>query len=98
MPRKDAVLLASRTLALLLTVWALSEMSYLPERLYSLLHYVNEVQSSSIALQYWRHHYLLELGFLAARIIGFLLMAFWLRNCGSEVQQLLLPVESEKGS
>ena len=37
MSRKDAVLLASRALAVLFIVSALIEMSYLPERLHSFL-------------------------------------------------------------
>ena len=44
--RKDAVTLASRTLAVLLTVWALRDVSYLPETLHSFLHYLNYESSS----------------------------------------------------
>jgi hypothetical protein len=42
MSRKDAVVLASRALALFFAVWALGEASYLPERLHSFLHYMDE--------------------------------------------------------
>jgi hypothetical protein len=72
--RKDAVLLASRTLAVLLTVSALADVSYVPERLHSFLHYLN-YESSSAATEYMRHYYLIALGFLVTRIIGFALMA-----------------------
>jgi hypothetical protein len=41
MSRKDAVVLASRTLALLLTVWALAEAGNLPASLHSFLRYMN---------------------------------------------------------
>ncbi len=37
MSRKDAIVLASRMLALLLTVWALAEVSNLPASLFSFL-------------------------------------------------------------
>jgi hypothetical protein len=42
MSRKDAVVLPSRALAVLFVVWALGEASYLPERLHSFLHYMDE--------------------------------------------------------
>jgi hypothetical protein len=83
------VVLASRMLALLLAVWALSEASYLPERLHSFLRYMNQEPGSSTALQYWRHYYLIVLGFLVTRIVGFSLMARWLYKGGPEVEELL---------
>jgi hypothetical protein len=49
--RKDAVTLASRTLATLLTVWALADVSYLPERAHSFLHYLNHEPASSTAIE-----------------------------------------------
>jgi len=68
MSKKDAVMLASRTLATLLIVWALSDVSYLPERLHSYLRYLSQPASSGI--DYLRHYYLIELGFLVTRIVG----------------------------
>lgn len=96
MSRKDAVLLASRVLAVLITVWALTDLSYLPERLHSYLHYTQLSDSSSYVL-YMRHYYLIATGFLITRVVGFFLMAIWLRRCGSDVQELLLPPESDEG-
>jgi hypothetical protein len=93
MSRKDAVILASRTLAVLFTVWALSEVSYLPERLHSFLRYSNQDAAPSIAIQHWRHYYVIALGFLVTRIVGFLLMARWLYRGGPDIDELLLPAE-----
>lgn len=45
--KKDAVTLASRTLATLLTVGALADVSYLPERVHSFLHYFNHEPASN---------------------------------------------------
>jgi len=98
MSRKDAVALASRALAALLTVWALSDVSALPESVYSFVHYVNLEPASSTAIQYWRHYHLLRLGFLITRIVGFSLMALWLRRGGPEVEELLWPAASEESS
>jgi hypothetical protein len=98
MSRKDAVVLASRTLALLLTVWALGEASNLPGDLHSFLRYNKPELGSSIAVQYSRHYYLIRLGFLITRIVGFSLMARWLYKGGSEVEELLLPSDLEENS
>ena len=96
MSSKDAVVLASRTLATLLIVWALVEVSYLPEISHSLLHYANQEPSSSAWTQYQHHHYLLEIGFRIARIVGFALMARWLHKGGPEIEELLLPASPEE--
>jgi hypothetical protein len=54
MSGKDAIVLASRTLAVLLTVWALTDATYLPERLHSFLHSLNHEPASSSAIEYGR--------------------------------------------
>jgi hypothetical protein len=91
MTRKDAVVLASRTLALLLTVWALTEASYLPASLHSFLRYIDQGPGASTAVQYWRHYYLITLSFIATRMVGFALLAMWLFKGGREVEELLSP-------
>jgi hypothetical protein len=89
MSRKDAVVLASRALAVLFVVWALGEASYLPERLHSLLHYVDEETGPATFIDYRRHYYLISLGFLLVRVVGFSLMARWLYKGGTDVEELL---------
>jgi hypothetical protein len=96
MSRRDAAVLAGRTLALLLTVWALSELSSLPGQVHSFLHYLNREPSSSATVQYYRHYYLLSSGFLFTRIVGFFLMARWLFKVGPGLEELLLPPEGER--
>ena len=97
MSRKDALVLASRALALLFATWALGEVSYVPESLHSFCHYIN-LDPGSSATQYLRHYYLLRLSFLVTRIIGFSLMARWLYKSGPEVAELLLPAAIEEAS
>jgi hypothetical protein len=77
MSRKDAIVLAARTLAVLLTVWALTDVSYLPDRLYSFLYYLNQQPTSSASTLHWRNDYLIALGFLVVRIVGYSLIARW---------------------
>jgi hypothetical protein len=90
MTRQDAVVLASRTLSVLLLVWALTEASYLPDRVYAFLHYSDQVSVFSPAAQYWHHYHLISLSFLIIRIVGYALTARWLLKCGPEVEELLL--------
>ena len=94
MSKKEALLLASRTLATLLVVWALTEVSHLPGTVHSFLNYSNRGPESSPGVEYMRHSYLIALGFLITRIIGYSLMASWLYKGGPEIEELLLPRES----
>jgi hypothetical protein len=95
MSRKDGVVLASRTLAVLLIVWALTDVSYLPGSLHSFLHYIGQETSSSPGVQYLRHYHLIALGFLVIRIVGYSLVAMWLYKGGPEIEELLLPGSEE---
>jgi hypothetical protein len=88
MSRRDAVVLASRTLAVLLTVWALEELSYLPETIQSFLRYVHP---ETVNAEHLSHYYLLRLGFMLTRLIGFSLIARWLYQGGPDIAELLLP-------
>ena len=90
MSTRQAVLLASRTLALLMAVWALTELSYLPSSLDSFLRYRQQGMVTS-STEYWRHHYLIQLGFLVTRIVGYSLTSMWLFKGSAEVHELLLP-------
>jgi hypothetical protein len=98
MLREDAVVLASRTLAVLLMVWALTEVSHLPASVYGFLHYANVELSSPAATQYYRHANLISLSFLVVRIVGYALLARWLFKVGPEVQELLLPSYSPEAA
>ena len=79
MSREDFVILASRTLAVLMMVWALTEVSYVPTTLHSFLHYSNlDIVSHSPGSEYYKHSELISLCFRFFRIIGFSLLARWL--------------------
>jgi hypothetical protein len=96
MSKEDAVILASRTLAVLLVVWALAETSQLPSVLYAFRHYSSAELSTSVATDYYRHSHLISLSFLLVRIIGFSMMARWLFKGGPDITELLLP--SDRGT
>jgi hypothetical protein len=96
MSREEAIVLASRTLAVLLMVWALTDLSYLPGSVHTFLHYANVELSSASATQYYRHADFISLSFLVVRIIGFSLLARWLFKGGPEVVALLLPSAADE--
>jgi hypothetical protein len=94
MSRKDTILLASRVLAVLITVWVLSEVSYLPGYVYSFLYYFKYQPSPKANLEYvdfLRHSHLIGLAFSVTRIVGLSLMAMWVYKGGPEIESLLLP-------
>jgi hypothetical protein len=98
MSRKDALVLASRTLGLFLIMWALAEASYFPEGLHSFLSYMNHEPGSSTSIEYWRHYHLIKLCFLVTGIVGFSLMARWLYQGGPDVEQLLSGAAPQENS
>jgi len=98
MSKQEVAVIPSRALAVLLTVWALSEVSYLPGHIQSYLHYAYHETTSSTNLpylQYMQHSYRLALCFHVARIVGYSLLARWLFKGGAEVSELFLPTSNE---
>ena len=55
MSKQEAIVIASRALALLMTVWALAEVSYLPGSIQSYVHYMYYESSSSTNLGYLQY-------------------------------------------
>jgi len=96
MSREDAITLASRTLAVLIMVWTLADISYLPGSIHAFLHYSNVELSTPSATDYYRHANLMSLSFLIVRIIGYSLLSRWLFKGGPEVFELLLPSAVEE--
>jgi hypothetical protein len=92
MERSEAVRLVSRALSVIYGVFALDEITYLPERLLSYVHYTNEWRSaqSPSAVAYLPTLYRVEVGFLFVRIVIYLALALALWNCGPWVERLFL--------
>ena len=95
MSKRDAFLLASRTLALLLLVWTFSEFCSLPELLLSYIHYAR-YEPTTAYVDYMSHYHLALLTVNVAKIIGFSVMALWLHDAGPGVAEILLPAEADK--
>jgi hypothetical protein len=87
--RKELATLASRALALYLTAWLISDLTYLPERVYSFLHETKQ-QSVLLAQGYWYGHYKIVLVFALIRILALLCAAIFFWQCGPKAQGLFL--------
>ena len=87
MSRRELVFVLSRALALLLSCWGLVEASYIPERLFSLTHYLNE-RSAFADHDYRSSYYLVMTVFLFARSLALFYAAAWFWRCGPRVQAL----------
>lgn len=94
MSKQEAIVIASRALAILMSVWALVDVSYLPEYVQSYVHYMYYETTTSTDLrylQYMQHIHLISLAFLVTRLIGYSLLARWLFKGGPDIAELLLP-------
>jgi hypothetical protein len=93
MERREAVRLVSRALSVVYSVFALYETTYLPERLFSYLHYTHEWQSVGApgASMYLPALYRISVGFLFVRIAIYLALAVVFWDCAPWVERILLP-------
>jgi len=93
MSKKEAVLLVSRAFAMIQLISALLELTYLPDRLLSLHHYVDRISRSVASQQdfYLRSSYQFETAFLLARIAILLSFAFAFWFNGPWVERILSP-------
>jgi hypothetical protein len=90
MSRKEMVLLASRTFALLLTSWVFVELSYLPERISTLWHHMT-LQSVMATSDYAGRYYALLIAMNVLRILVLSLGAILFWRCGPRIEALLAP-------
>jgi len=93
MQRKEGVRVVSRVLSIFFGVFGLYETTYLPERLFSYLHYTNEVRSAGVASAglYLPTLYRITVGFLFVRIAVYLILAVIFWKCSPWVERTLLP-------
>src|SRR5690349_8518573 len=88
MSKKEMVFVVSRAFALLLIIWALLDLSYLPEHLFRLYHHARQQSVLTTPRDYWANYYLLGTATVVLRVIVQLVAsaAFW--RCGPRIQAL----------
>lgn len=86
MPNDEMVLPVSRALALLLTIWTVVDLTYMPERLFALVHHLGE----QAAGHYWIDYYLVINVFACLRIVLLFVSALMFWNCGPRGRRVVL--------
>ncbi len=87
MTREDMAVVASRSLALLMTVWTLVDVTHLPEQIFSLLHHVGH-QSVVGPADYWTGYYSLVIAFHVIRLLVMALAGVWFWKGGPVPERL----------
>jgi hypothetical protein len=89
MTRRDAILIASRAFALYLICWALTDVTYLPQTVFSLRHH----SSALITHDYLWTYYRVEAVFRLIRILALFVTATWLLKGSKGVEDFFLPTK-----
>jgi hypothetical protein len=76
MTREDMAVLASRSLALLMAVWTLVDLTYLPEQIFSLVYHLGH-QSVVGTRDHWSSLYSLVITFHVIRLLLTALAGIW---------------------
>ena len=92
MTKREAVVLASRALALYLICWALSDVTHLPQVVFSFRHH----SSVLVTHDYWWNYYRIELTFYLVRIVALFVTAGWLIKPGEGIYRYFFPSEQAK--
>jgi|SRR5690348_17091616 len=90
MNKREAVVLASRAVALYLICWALSDITYLPQVIVEFRHH-----GTAANHDFWWNYYRVDLTFYVVRIVALFVAAEWLIKCGEGVYKYFLPLGRE---
>ncbi len=98
MTKKEAVVLASRALALYLICWGLIDATYLPQVLLDVHRHWNysSVPVREIRPDYYLTYHIVQLVLYLFRIAALLLTARWLTKHGEAVHKYFLPPEASE--
>ena len=95
MSTKEAVSIISRALAIYFLAWLLSDLTYLPSHLFSLLHHENGMGVAG-ATTYWRNSERISLSFLILRIFVLFFAVQWFYRAGPAIQAYFLSSSKEE--
>ena len=85
MSKKELVLVVSRAFALLLIAWGFVEITYLPDRVFALVHHLSD-RSALLTYDYWTRYYLFLTVFTVLRILAMFMAAALFWRCGPRVE------------
>ena len=95
MSTKEAVTIVSRALSVNFLAWLLSELTYLPSRLFSFLHHENGLGALG-GMTYWRDSDLISVCFLVLRIVVLFFAVQWFYRAGPRLQVYFLASSDEE--
>jgi hypothetical protein len=97
MTTRDLTAVVKRAFALLLSAWALVEVTFIPERVFSFFHHLDE-RSVLNPHDYWTRYYSIVLIFYAVRIGALSLAAIWFWKRGLRSEALIPALSQEPGA
>ena len=92
MSRKEAVLLITRTLSVYLVIWALTDLTYIPQNLFALADHAS--LTAIVSENYLRNYDLIYRAFLFIRIVALFAAANWFYSCGTKVEHFFFPSDT----
>lgn len=90
MSREEGIQIASRALALITAVSAVSTLTYLPDALVPLVHHLL-TRGALVGQDYWTGYYVAITFSHVVRFLGLSLAALWFWKCGPGVRSALFP-------
>ena len=94
MSAREAVSIASRALAVYFLFWLLSDLTYLPSRLFSLWHHRN-MPGSTEWTTYLRDSDVISVSFHLLRMVGLFFAVQWFYRSGPAIQEYFLTSSDE---
>ena len=91
MSRKEAVLLITPTISVYLVIWALTDLTYIPQNLFAFAHHA----SLTVSENYLRNYDLIYLAFLFIRMMALFAAANWFYNYGTRVEHFFFPPDTD---
>jgi hypothetical protein len=88
--RKDAVVIASRVLAIYFFAWSIDNVTYLPAELVNIFHHTGD-GSVVIGSTFWLKYYSSTLILTLARIVLLTGAGWFFYRCDNDIQTFLLP-------
>lgn len=88
MSREEGIQIASRTLALLMIIWAFVDLTYWPGILLHLIHQLR-IRSVLVPQSYGVTSSVVDIITHSVRLVGLSVAALWLWKCGPGVQSAL---------
>ena len=95
MSKRQVVLVASRAFALLMIVWGMVELTYLPERAFELFHHIGQ-RSVLQVHDFVTNYYLMLIAFNVFRMITLFVTAALFWKCGPRIETFFAPLAGDQ--